>query len=586
MDPPHRAPLDLSHHFSRSVRSRKQSSIKDFYKFFSIPGIGNLAGGLPHQSFFPYDTLEAATALPQRFTPTPDHAGASAATDPTPTRTLVPKVSPTEDALRKIDLSTALQYGTAQGYPPLFSFLHAFTRDNLHPDVPYAGGPDIILTCGNTDGFDKALQVFSDEWSAEKDWVRDRQGILVEEFAYMNAIQAAAPRGLQIVPVAMDGEGMRDRGPGGLRDVLENWDQSKGRRPHLMYTVTLGQNPTSGTLSTERRAALYRLCQEHDVVIVEDEPYWYLQYPSAAASEEARAEGAHLHGATPGHVAPRKSSGYPFLDSLEPSYLSIDTDGRVVRLDTFSKTFAPGCRVGWITAQPAVVERVLRITEVSTQQPSGFAQSMIAEILMGPATGDDTGRGGDRDGSGWGVAGYVRWLAGLRGEYERRMQTMCSILEDGRYTMRSSPGGAEAANGNGSGADAMTAWSVVDKVQMYDFVWPRAGMFVWVELKLATHPLAGTLDRQKLSHALWLHLTTKPYLVLVAPALIFCPTDEVREARGPDFFRLCFAAVEEDEVRSTSHRFVAAFNSFWAKKDAREIEEKVQAAAAEGCTQM
>lgn len=46
------------------------------------------------------------------------------------------------------------------------------------------------------------------------------------------------------------------------------------------------------------------------------------------------------------------SSGYPFLDSLVPSFLSMDTDGRVIRLDTFSKILVPGCRVGWITAQP------------------------------------------------------------------------------------------------------------------------------------------------------------------------------------------------------------------------------------------
>jgi DNA-binding transcriptional MocR family regulator len=54
----------------------------------------------------------------------------------------------------------------------------------------------------------------------------------------MNAIQAARPRGLQIVPVTIDLEGMLPTGPGGLEDVLENWDESKGKRPHLMYTVT------------------------------------------------------------------------------------------------------------------------------------------------------------------------------------------------------------------------------------------------------------------------------------------------------------------------------------------------------------
>jgi len=59
-----------------------------------------------------------------------------------------------------------------------------------------------------------------------------------EEFAYMNAAQAARPRGIQVVPVKIDNEGMLPSGPGGLEDVLENWDDSIGKRPHLMYTVT------------------------------------------------------------------------------------------------------------------------------------------------------------------------------------------------------------------------------------------------------------------------------------------------------------------------------------------------------------
>lgn len=210
--------------------------------------------GLPNASLFPYETLEASVALPNRFKPTPnyppdpkdDSRGAGleppAVEESSPvhesSRVLVPKLANTADILRKVDVTSALQYGTAQGYPSLASFLRRFTRENLHPNVPYAGGPEIILTCGNTDGFIKAIQLLSNEWSEKKDWVRDREGLLVEEFAYMNAIQAAAPRGLQIVPVGVDREGMRRDGPGGLLDVLKNWDEKKGKRPHLMYTVT------------------------------------------------------------------------------------------------------------------------------------------------------------------------------------------------------------------------------------------------------------------------------------------------------------------------------------------------------------
>lgn len=84
----------------------------------------------------------------------------------------------------------------------------------------------------------KTLETFTDVWSEERDWVRERPAMLCEEFAYTTALQAAVPRGVAIVPVAIDSEGMMPTGPGGLDDVLENWDASKGRRPHLMYTVT------------------------------------------------------------------------------------------------------------------------------------------------------------------------------------------------------------------------------------------------------------------------------------------------------------------------------------------------------------
>ena len=258
------APVDLSHHYSRVTKNRAASSIKQFYKFFAIPGIGNLAGGrrtlnngqsditnvlkgLPNHNYFPYDTLEASVALPQRFTPTPNKpvdpptallAATSLSDNPLSSRILVPKESSTVELLRKIDLTSALQYGTAEGYPPLYSFLRQFTRENLHPNIPYAGGPEIILTCGATDGMSKTIEALSNVWSEERDWIREKEGMLVEEFAYMNAIQAVRPRGLNVVPVALDTEGMKASGKGGLEDVLENWDTNKGKRPHLMYTVT------------------------------------------------------------------------------------------------------------------------------------------------------------------------------------------------------------------------------------------------------------------------------------------------------------------------------------------------------------
>lgn len=566
-------PVDVTHFLSRSTRAREAAAIKKFYKYFSIPGIAQLAGGLPNDHYFPYDTLEAKVAHPNRWQPTPNKpvdppsnqvptaqfakASISKEKQPPAARLVVPKYSNVPDPLRMIDLKSALQYGQALGYPSLYEFIRQFTRENLHPFVPYKGGPDIILTCGSTDGLSKTLQALSNEWSAEHDPVDERPGLLCEVYCYMNAIQTARPRGFNIAPVAIDDEGMMVDGPGGLQDVLENWDFSKGRRPHMMYTVTIGQNPTSGTLSVKRRTEIYALCVKYDIIIVEDDPYWYLQYPSSS----------------PNNISPKptKSSGFEFLDSLIPSYLSVDYQGRVVRLDTFSKTVAPGCRLGWITAQPALVERILRITETSTQQPSGFVQSMIAELLMGPQSSSDPGKGGASDGSGWKVDGWVRWLEGLRGNYERRMQIMCDVLDHGKELVK-----AGRRNSLKDIADEGDDWSVVEKKQIYSFVRPLGGMFVWVRFDFASHPLAKQVPGPRLAQAQWVLWTQKPFLCLVAPGSMFAASEQIRDEDSYNCFRLCFAACPAEEVEDISRRFAEGAQAFWRIKNKSKIDKLLE----------
>ena len=327
----------------------------------------------------------------------------------------------------------------------------------------------------------------------------------------------------------------------------------------------IGQNPTSGTLSVQRRKEIYALCSKYDVMIIEDDPYWYLQFPSASGQE------ATARGVTP---APRvihtfkKSCGFPFLDSLVPSSLNIDTEGRVIRLDTFSKTVAPGCRLGWITAQPAIIERILRITETSTQQPSGFVQSMVAELIMGPQPNatlefSKKSRSEQNSFTGWETAGWVRWLAGLRGQYERRMTRMCTHLEAGRFLLK------QKVSTKASDAD----WALISKTEMYTFDWPRAGMFIWVKIQFANHPLASKLPGPLLAKALWVYLTRKPHLVLAAPGAIFSPTPEILQKEGWKFFRLCFAAVTEEEIDASSKRFAGGVKAFWAIKDKKEMQD-------------
>jgi len=107
--------------------------------------------------------------------------------------------------------------------------------------------------------------------------------------------------------VPMDGQGMRSDS---LRAILAGWNVERdGPRLRVIYTVAVGQNPSGLTMGLERKKAIYDVCVEYDIIIAEDVPYFFLR------------------------VRAKKSYS---------TFLRIDTQGRVIRMDTFSKTIAPG----------------------------------------------------------------------------------------------------------------------------------------------------------------------------------------------------------------------------------------------------
>lgn len=255
----------------------------------------------------------------------------------------------------------------------------------------------------------------------------------------------------------------------------------------------------------------------------------------------------------------------------------------MVRLDTFSKTVAPGCRLGWLTAQPKLIERILRITETSTQQPSGFVQSMIAELIVGPVRSGE-GQGGAADGKGWEVDGWVRWLEGLRGEYERRMNDMCDILSEAQYVVKSGrrPSIGELTRAvddleteDGNAED----WSVIEKTQICYFVRPLGGMFIWLRFDFDTHPLFEKgFSGAELSRALWVWWTKKQYRVLVAPGTMFAPTQEIADRDAWQCYRLCFAAIAKDDLKPVTWRLVKGVKAFWRIKDKETMQKLVDEA--------
>jgi aromatic amino acid aminotransferase I len=218
--------------------------------------------------------------------------------------------------------------------------------------------------------------------------------ILTEEYSFSSALETAAPLGIRIAGVKMDEQGLL---PEALDDVLSNWDEKVrgAKKPHLLYTVPSGQNPTGATQGTERRKEVYKVAQKHDIYIVEDEPYYFLQMQPYKAD------------------VPPPANRQEFLKVLLPSFLRMDTDGRVLRLESFSKVLAPGTRTGWIVGSEQVVERFTRHFECSTQNPSGISQIALFKLL------DEQ----------WGHSGYLDWLLHLRLEYTRRRDSMLAACE-------------------------------------------------------------------------------------------------------------------------------------------------------------
>jgi aspartate/methionine/tyrosine aminotransferase len=122
--------------------------------------------------------------------------------------------------------------------------------------------------------------------------------ILVEAPTYPGALAFLKPLGCDLVPVETDGEGII---PASLRKLLDDWDASlldnmaggKGRKPKCLYTCPTGCNPTGATISEERRREIYAIARDHDFLILEDDPYHFLQYqdPSDPAQQARVAAG-------------------------------------------------------------------------------------------------------------------------------------------------------------------------------------------------------------------------------------------------------------------------------------------------------
>ncbi|KAI9784164.1 MAG: Aromatic/aminoadipate aminotransferase 1 [Geoglossum umbratile] len=457
------------HHMSRESLSREPSSLKGAASYLKIPGLISLGGGLPSSENFPIEHLDVKVPAVGRFSEAETKESG-----------VILRAGKHDFAEGRslYDLSIALNYGQGTGSAQLLRFVTEHTEIVHKP--PYQDWR-CALTVGSTSSLDMTYRLFT----------RPGDCILTEEYTFPTAVETAAPMGVRTIGIRMDEQGLI---PSHMDEILSNWDQSKrqARRPILLYTVPSGQNPTGATQGLERRKELYKVAQKYDLYIIEDEPYYFLQM-------EPYTKGG---GAPP---APPPATHEDFLKALVPSLLSMDIDGRVMRLDSFSKVIAPGSRVGWVTASEQIIECIIRHNEVSTQNPSGISQLIIWKLL------DES----------WGHSGYMDWLVHLRKEYTKRRNVILKACED----------------------------HLPARITSYNP--PAAGMFLWIKVNPAEHPDFGYKGLAAIENEIFQACIERG--VLLSLGSWFCAE---RHAPHKDlFFRATFAAAESEQMGEAIRRF-------------------------------
>jgi len=230
----------------------------------------------------------------------------------------------------------ALQYSTTDGYPPLREMIvRHMARYGIVVDID-----NVLITSGSQQALDLIGKVL----------INPGDKILTENPTYLGALQAFTMYSADYVTVPMDDDGL----------IVEKLEDGLRSGPKFMYLLPNFQNPSGVTLSLQRRQEIIKLSDHYGIPIIEDDPYGQLRY-----------EGEHI-----------KS-----LVVLDSECVQCNHEGKytgnVIYLSTFSKTLAPGLRLGWIVAPKEVINRLVQAKQGTDLHSSTFDQMLAYEVGRG-----------------------------------------------------------------------------------------------------------------------------------------------------------------------------------------------------------
>ena len=312
---------DFSDILQPQSRRREQSPIRALMPFLGQPGMISLGGGLPNPKTFPFSKLTVDV---------PDLED----TGETQTLTL-------EGAV----LDQALQYSSTTGLPPLVAWLSTLQeREHAVTQGPNATH-QVTVTTGSQDALARVFEMV----------LGTEDTLLLEDATYTGALSFLHPLGCHLKGVQTDDGGLV---PEDLERTLNSWPTGSGAppKPRVLYTVPTGSNPTGISLSTERKRRIYEIASrpENDLLILEDDPYYFLRFDDESAEQD---------------------------EEQPASFLSMDIDQRVVRFDSLSKILSAGLRIGFCTAPPAIAERLQLHMQATCLHTCGVSQAIAASLL-------------------------------------------------------------------------------------------------------------------------------------------------------------------------------------------------------------
>lgn len=221
----------------------------------------------------------------------------------------------------------AMQYGAAKGVTALRKLIQKHVKDKEDVDAELE---NVLVTTGSEQVLDLVGKAFVDPGDT----------VLVEQPTYLCALDVFKTYGANFAGVEMDKQGMK---MDALEEALKSHPNTK-----LIYTVPNFQNPTGRTMALERRKQLAELAAKYDVYVLEDNPYG-----------EIRFAGQHV-----------------------PAVKSFDQTGHVFYMSTFSKTLAPGFRLGWLVADEDVVNKLTVLKQSADLHTDNLAQYAVVEFLQ------------------------------------------------------------------------------------------------------------------------------------------------------------------------------------------------------------